>query len=194
MSGCLALVGGGEFTDGCSFDAGLWAQSGAAEVLVLADRCGLRAPAAARRQAVAWFAALGATGPRARRRSAARRPRRGERRGGSPARGSSTSSAVRRCTCARCSRTRRCGTPSCAAWDGGAVLAGSSAGAMVLCDPMVDPRGGAFTLGLGLLANLAVIPAHDHWSADAAAPHTEDEPARARGGGHRRTHRADPRP
>ena len=32
-----------------------------------------------------------------------------------------------------------------AAWQGGAVLAGSSAGAMVLCDPMVDPRGGAFT-------------------------------------------------
>ena len=47
------------------------------------------------------------------------------------------------------------------------MLAGSSAGAMVLCDPMVDPRGGAFTLGLGLLADLAVIPAHDHWSEDA---------------------------
>ena len=48
------------------------------------------------------------------------------------------------------------------------MLAGSSAGAMVLCDPMVDPRGGAFTLGLGLLANLAVIPAHNRWSEDAA--------------------------
>ena len=30
-----------------------------------------------------------------------------------------------------------------AAWQGGAVLAGTAAGAMVLCDPMVDPRGGA---------------------------------------------------
>ena len=39
---------------------------------------------------------------------------------------------------------------------------------MVLCDPMVDPRGGAFTLGLGLLPGVAVIPAHDHWSEDAA--------------------------
>jgi cyanophycinase len=55
-----------------------------------------------------------------------------------------------------------------AAWRGGGVLAGSSAGAMVLCDPMVDPRGGAFTLGLGLLTGVAVIPAHDHWSEDAA--------------------------
>ena len=55
-----------------------------------------------------------------------------------------------------------------AMWQSGGVLAGSSAGAMVLCDPMVDPRGGAFTLGLGLLPYLAVIPAHDHWSEDAA--------------------------
>ena len=64
------------------------------------------------------------------------------------------------------------------AWDDGAVLAGSSAGAMVLCDPMVDPRGGAFTLGLGLLANLAVIPAHNRWSEDAAHRTLQDEPSR----------------
>jgi cyanophycinase len=51
---------------------------------------------------------------------------------------------------------------------GGAVLAGSSAGAMVLCDPMVDPRGGAFTLGLGLVRQLAVIPHHDTWSQEKA--------------------------
>src|SRR5438270_3888831 len=43
-----------------------------------------------------------------------------------------------------------------AAWHDGAALAGSSAGARVLCDPMVDPRGGAFTLGLGLVGQLAV--------------------------------------
>jgi cyanophycinase len=52
------------------------------------------------------------------------------------------------------------------AWNGGAVVAGSSAGAMALCDPMVDPRGGAFTLGLGLVQQLAIIPHHDHWSPD----------------------------
>lgn len=47
------------------------------------------------------------------------------------------------------------------AWRAGAVVAASSAGAMVLCDPMVDPRGGAYTVGLGLLANLPVFPHHD---------------------------------
>jgi cyanophycinase len=55
-----------------------------------------------------------------------------------------------------------------AAWQGGATLAGSSAGAMVLCDPMVDPRGGALTLGLGLIEQVAVIPHHDTWSEDKA--------------------------
>src|SRR3546814_1509632 len=54
------------------------------------------------------------------------------------------------------------------AWQDGAVLAGSAAGAMVLGDPMVDPRGGAFTLGLGLIEQLAVIPQHDTWSEDKA--------------------------
>lgn len=49
------------------------------------------------------------------------------------------------------------------AWEGGAVVAGSSAGAMVLTDPMVDPRGGAFTLGLGLVTGLAVIPHFPGW-------------------------------
>src|SRR5437016_6311256 len=53
-------------------------------------------------------------------------------------------------------------------WEDGATLAGSSAGAMVLCDPMVDPRGGAFTLGLGLVEQLALIPHHDSWSEDKA--------------------------
>ena len=40
---------------------------------------------------------------------------------------------------------------------GGLVVAvGPSAAA--LCDPMLDQRGGAFTLGLGLVTGLAVIP------------------------------------
>ena len=50
------------------------------------------------------------------------------------------------------------------AWRAGAAVAGSSAGAMVLTDPMVDPRGGAFTVGLGLVEQLAVIPEFAAWS------------------------------
>ena len=44
-----------------------------------------------------------------------------------------------------------------AAWRDGAVIAGQGAGAIVLSDPMVDPRGGAFTVGLGLVRNVAAI-------------------------------------
>jgi cyanophycinase len=53
-----------------------------------------------------------------------------------------------------------------AAYEGGAVLAGSNAGADVLCDPMVDSRGGAFTVGLGLVSGMAIIPRANTWSHD----------------------------
>ena len=47
--------------------------------------------------------------------------------------------------------------------DGGLVVAvGGSADA--LCDPMIDPRGGAFTLGLGLVGQLAVVTEAETWS------------------------------
>jgi cyanophycinase len=52
------------------------------------------------------------------------------------------------------------------AWRGGAVLAGSAAGAVVLFDHSVDPRGGAYTVGLGLLSGFTVIPRVDTWSHD----------------------------
>lgn len=47
------------------------------------------------------------------------------------------------------------------AWRSGAVVAASGAAAAVLCDPMVDARGGAFTVGLGLVPELSVLPHHD---------------------------------
>jgi cyanophycinase len=46
------------------------------------------------------------------------------------------------------------------AWRNGAVLAASGAGATLVADPMVDPRGGAYTVGLGLVPNLALFPYH----------------------------------
>lgn len=46
------------------------------------------------------------------------------------------------------------------AYAGGATIVASGAGATVLCDPMVDPRGGAYTVGLGLVTGLAVFPYH----------------------------------
>ena len=44
------------------------------------------------------------------------------------------------------------------------VAAGGSAAA--LCDPMIDPRGGAFALGLGLISGIAMIAESETWSAD----------------------------
>lgn len=41
-----------------------------------------------------------------------------------------------------------------------AAVAGSAA---ALCDPMVDPRGGAFALGLGLVRGLALITESERW-------------------------------
>ena len=47
-----------------------------------------------------------------------------------------------------------------AAYRGGAVIAACGAGATVICDPMVDPRGGAYTVGLGFVSGVAVFPYH----------------------------------
>ncbi|MEZ5223092.1 MAG: hypothetical protein R2743_16455 [Ilumatobacteraceae bacterium] len=48
----------------------------------------------------------------------------------------------------------------------GGLVVGVGASASALCDPMVDPRGGAFTLGLGLVPGLAVMHAVETWSAE----------------------------
>lgn len=167
MSGTLALVGGGEFTEGCSFDAGLVEAAGTEEVLVLPTGAAYEHPGRSVERAVSWFDRLGI---RVRGLDVLARP---------DALDEGNAAAV------RASRFTYLvgGSPMhvrsvlkdtpvweglVAAWRDGGVLAGSSAGAMVLCDPMVDPRGGAFTLGLGLLTGLSVIPAHDSWSEDAA--------------------------
>jgi cyanophycinase len=39
----------------------------------------------------------------------------------------------------------------------GGLVAANAGSAAAMCDPMVDPRGGAFTLGLGLVAGLALV-------------------------------------
>jgi cyanophycinase len=167
MSGHLALVGGGEFTEGCTFDAGLLEASGASEVLVVPAAAAYEHPQRLVEQAVSWFDRLGAS---ARGLDLLARP------------DASDPDVVEALASSRFTylvggsplHLRAVVKDSPAwdaietAWTAGGVLAGSSAGAMVLCDPMVDPRGGAFTLGLGLLEGIAVIPAHNHWSEDAA--------------------------
>ncbi len=48
----------------------------------------------------------------------------------------------------------------------GATVVGVGASAAALCDPLVDPRGGAFTLGLGLAVGLALMTEAETWSAE----------------------------
>ena len=47
---------------------------------------------------------------------------------------------------------------------GGGLVVGVAGSAAALCDPMVDPRGGAFTLGLGLVPDLALVTEAESWS------------------------------
>lgn len=46
----------------------------------------------------------------------------------------------------------------------GGLVAAVGGSADALCDPMIDPRGGAFTLGLGLVRDLAVVTEAETWS------------------------------
>ena len=58
-TGPLALVGGAEWTDGCSFDAELLAASGGDEVLVLPTAAAYEHPERAVLAAADWFEPLG---------------------------------------------------------------------------------------------------------------------------------------
>ncbi len=165
MSGPLALVGGGEWRDGCDFDAELLAASGGDEVVVLPTAAAYEHPGHAVERATRWFESLDA---RVRAVDAVDR---------SGAHDEANTAAVREARFLYLSdgspmhlRSVLMHSPLwdalVAAWHGGAVLAGSGAGAMVLCDPAVDPRGGAFTLGLGLVRQLTVVARADTWSED----------------------------
>ncbi len=163
--GPLALVGGDEWRDGCDFDADLLAASGSDEVLVLPTAAAYEHPDKAVATAAAWFASLGA------------------RTRGLMVLGRTDAEDAGNAEAVRASRFIYLGGGSpmhlrsvlkaSAVWDAlldawrhGAVVAGSSAGAMVLTDPMVDPRGGALTVGLGMVEQLAVIPHFGHENAE----------------------------
>ena len=51
----------------------------------------------------------------------------------------------------------------------GGVVVGCAASASALCDPMLDPRGGALALGLGLLNGMAVVTQSENLTHDRLA-------------------------
>ncbi|HEX7133913.1 MAG TPA: Type 1 glutamine amidotransferase-like domain-containing protein [Iamia sp.] len=166
MPGPLALVGGSPFHADTVVEAELAAAAGDGEVVVLPTGSAYEHPQRLVDAAVARFADLGVTA-----RGLAVLGRR-------DAVDEANAASVRAAgivylagTSPMHMRSVLKGTPVweavVAAWEGGAALAGTDAGAMVLCDPMVDPRGGAFTVGLGLLPGVTVIPGFDTWSEDA---------------------------
>jgi len=167
MSGPLAFVGGAEWQEGCTFDADLLAASGGTEVVLLPTADAYEHPEVLIESATTWFDGLGAT---VRSLDVLRRP---------DALVEEHVEAVRNARFLYLSgdspmhlRSVVKDTPLwdavVEAWQGGAVLAASAGAARLMGDPMVDPRGGAFTLGMGLVTNLAVIPHHDKWTGDRA--------------------------
>jgi cyanophycinase len=159
-TGTVALVGGDEWTEPCSvFDVRLLELAGTDEVVVVPTAAAFEHPERAVERATTYFASLGArvTGLAVANRreaetdanvSAIRVARFIYFADGSPLhlrsvlKGSAFYDAI------------------VYAYGRGAVIAASGAGATVLGDPMVDPRGGAYTVGLGLVSGLAVFPYH----------------------------------
>jgi cyanophycinase len=159
-AGVIALLGGGEWTEPCrALDSRLLHVADTDEVLVLPTAAAFENPERAVEQAAAWFGGLGAkaTGLTVLNRrdaeadehvAAMRVARFVYLADGSPLhlrsvlKGSALFDAL------------------LYAHGRGAVIAASGAGATVVCDPMVDPRGGAYTVGLGIVSGVAVFPDH----------------------------------
>lgn len=165
MPGTLALVGGAEWRVGCEFDRDLLELSGGTDVLVVATAAAYEHPGRVVEAAARWFAELGATV------QALDVYSRADALDAAKVAPIATAGFIYLAgTSPMHLRSVLKDSPAWAAlvdaWQNGAVLAASSAGAMALCDPMVDPRGGALTLGLGLIDHVAVVPHHDTWSED----------------------------
>ena len=166
--GTLAFVGGGEFSEGCDFDAALLAECGAREVVVLPTATAYENPAKLRARAEEWFGSLGAG---CRWLDVYRRADADD-----PEAAAAVAGATMIYLTGGSPLHARSALLRTAVWEAlvgasaaGATIAGAAAGGNVLCDHMVDVRGGAFTLGLGLTDELALISRADTLSAERIA-------------------------
>jgi len=166
MTGTLAVVGGEPFADACTFNRRLVEAVDADEVVVLATAAAFEHPDRLVEAATEHFAAFDVTvtAPDVLTRSDAMLQ--------------SHAAVVRDAraiylvgSSAMHARPTLQQTPVwdglVAAWSDGATVIGSDAGAQILGDPMVDDRGAAFTVGLGLVERIAFVPRYETWSEDA---------------------------
>lgn len=163
MTGVIALLGGGPFEANDELDARLLAEVGADHVVVLPTADAFEHPERLVEAAASWGGRLGveAEGCMVLGRQDALSPEH-----------AATVSTARAVYLVGDSpmhlRSVLKDTPVWAALqevlDAGGLVAAVATSAAAMCDPMVDPRGGAFTLGLGLVQGLALVTEAETWS------------------------------
>lgn len=161
MSGTLVLVGGAEWTDSCTFDAELFAT--VSRTLVVPTALAYEQPGPAVARARAHLEPLGVAVDVL---DVFRRPQAME---------SSSADAVASAESIYVAsgspmhlRSVLMGTPLLdalvGAWASGALVVVAGEATSVICTDMVDSRGGAFTVGLGLIESVAFVPRFNQWS------------------------------
>ncbi|MFM7252369.1 MAG: hypothetical protein ACKO27_04815 [Ilumatobacteraceae bacterium] len=163
MTGIVALQGGGPFTANDDLDRRLLAQVGAGTVVVLPTADAYEHPERLVAAAMTWGERLGIDV------EALMVLRRGEALEESAARALSGARAVWLVGDQPMHlRSVLKDTPLYdaigAVLSAGGVVTAVAGSAAALCDPMVDQRGGAFTLGLGLIPGLALVTKAERWS------------------------------
>lgn len=163
MTGTLALLGGGPFEANDELDRRLIAAAGATEVLVLPTADAFEHPSRMIDTARQWGERLGVSidGRLVLRRADAN----------DPAHVHAVEHARMVYLAGDSPLHLRSVLKNTALFDAlrsvianGGVVAAVGASAACLCDPMTDPRGGAFTLGLGLVNGLALLTESESWS------------------------------
>jgi cyanophycinase len=165
MTGTIALQGGGPFTANDDLDRRLLAAVGASRAVVLPTADAYERPEHLVATAMAWGERLGVEVEAA---MVMRRP---------DAQDAAMAATIREATAVYLAGDSpmhlRSVLQDTAVFDAvqsvvaaGGLVVGVGQSAAALCDPMVDPRGGAFTLGLGLVPGLALVTEAEQWSPD----------------------------
>lgn len=156
MTGTIALLGGAPFVGNDDLDRRLLTMAGADSVVVLPTADAFEDPDRLLDAAAAWGARLGVAveSLRVLKRSDAN----------DPAMAAAIARARAVYLVGDSSLHLRATLKDTPVWEavrnvvaGGGVVVGIGQSASALCDPMNDPRGGAFTLGLGLVPGVALV-------------------------------------